>query len=293
MSPKAAAVGAYGFSVVGLAEHQSALLNPVPETWPLLTVETVTGPNPATHRYVVGDDYAEYCTLDQTGQKGGMQLIRHPLVARFTSPSGFSPDAMIHPDLGVIGAIASRWQGRHVFHAGAFVANGRAWILIGHKEAGKSSLLGQLAAREVEILADDAVVIDETGAVLIGPRCIDLREGAAARLALGTDIGLVGTRRRWRVSLPSGPAEVPLGGWVVPSWGDTIAVDAVPLAERPPLLLGHRYLEHLVPPHPAQVLSLAARPVLRFGRPRRWQVADRAADALLEAVRHADRRLVV
>ena len=148
---------------------------------------------------------------------------------------------MIHPDLGFIAAVVNRWAGREVFHAGAFLAENGAWGVLGTREAGKSSLLGQLAAKGVPVFADDALVVEDRTA-FAGPRCIDLREGAADWLQQGTDIGMVGNRRRWRVRLPAVPATAPLAGWIVPEWAEHIELRSAPAALRLTLLNASVYL---------------------------------------------------
>ncbi len=172
--------------------------------WPRLRIIRSIGPCPVERPTVIGDDWAAVRTADQTGQVGGIRVDRDPLTASLTSPGGFSDDAVIHPDLGFLAAVVNRWAGREVFHAGAFLAENGAWGVLGTREAGKSSLLGLLAAKGVPVLADDALVVEDRTA-FAGPRCIDLREGAADWLQQGTDIGMVGNRRRWRVRLPGGP----------------------------------------------------------------------------------------
>jgi hypothetical protein len=77
------------------------------------------------------------------------------------------------------------------------------------------------------------LVVDGEDA-LAGPRCFDLRAGAADHFQLGTYIGQVGTRERWRAALPPVEARTPLAGWVVPGWGDEVVVEPVTVAERLP-----------------------------------------------------------
>ena len=273
-------VGAYGLRLTGL-ESASRNLVVALDSWPQLMIERVVGPCTVKQRYFVSDEWAEYCTLDQTGQVGGVRMDREPLTVRFTSPGGFSDAAVLHPALGLIAAVANRWSGRDVFHAGAFLTNKGAWAVLGTQEAGKSSLLGHLAAKGVGIVADDAVVVDEDGLALAGPRCVDLREGAADWLGQGEDIGMVGARRRWRMHVPAVPAAVPLRGWIVPEWGDCIELEAVPAVLRLRLLYANRYLA-LPPRRPERVLDLVALPFVIFRRPRRWDSAEEAITVLMD-----------
>ena len=273
-------IGAYGLRLTGL-ESASRNLVVAPDSWPDLMIERVVGSSTLKQPYFVGDESAEFRTLDQTDQRGDVRVDREPLTVRFTSPGGFSDAAVIHPALGLVAAVANRWLGRDVFHAGAFLNGDGAWAVMGAQEAGKSSLLGHLATKGVGIVADDAVVVDKDGLVHAGPRCVDLREGAADWLGQGEDIGIVGTRRRWRMHVPAVPAAVPLRGWIVPEWGDCIELGAVPVVLRHRLLYANRYLGE-VPRRPERVLDLIALPFVIFRRPRRWESAEEATAALLD-----------
>ena len=109
-----------------------------------------------------------------------------------------TPDELVHPYLGAAASVFSRWAGREVFHAGAFICGGLAWAVVGGREAGKSSLLAALAARQLPVLADDLVITDGQDA-FCGPRTIDLR-----RPIPGSSEPVTPARgaSRWRVSLP-------------------------------------------------------------------------------------------
>ena len=272
--------GAYGLCLTGLRSVER-YLTIAPDGWPRLVVERVVGAASRLENDVfVGGEWAGYDTLDQHGQIGSVRLDRESLRARFTSPGGFSDHAMVHPNLGMIAAVTNYWLGRDAFHAGAFVTEAGAWAVLGVREAGKSSLLGQLASKGVGILSDDVVVLDE-GRVLAGPRCVDLREGAACWLGQGDDLGMVGNRRRWRVHVPQVPAAVPLRGWIVPVWADRIRFDNVPPAVRLRLLV-ESFSVWGVPRPPERLLPLIALPFLEFARPRRWEEVEAASAALLE-----------
>ena len=80
------------------------------------------------------------------GLPAGRQLLlsRGEGTATFTGPR-LSDDELVHPYLGAAASVFSRWGGREVFHAGAFVFGGLAWAVVGGREAGKSSLLAALA----------------------------------------------------------------------------------------------------------------------------------------------------
>ena len=59
-----------------------------------------------------------------------LQLDRASGRATFYGPP-LSPDMIAHPYLGPIAAGFNRWAGREVFHDGAFVAAGRAFMVLG------------------------------------------------------------------------------------------------------------------------------------------------------------------
>jgi hypothetical protein len=120
-----------------------------------------------------------------------LRLDRRAGTATFTGPP-LSPDELVHPYLGAVASIFNRWAGREVFHAGAFVAGGRAWAVVGGREAGKSTLLAALADRGVPVVADDLVV----------PASVSLGRLAAGRTrpALASDPGTLltlATRPAW------------------------------------------------------------------------------------------------
>ena len=179
-------------------------------------------------------------------------------------------------------ALAARWAGRESFHAGAILAGGGAWILLGDKEAGKSTTIADFAMHTHGVMADDLVVLDGD-AVLAGPRCIDLRATAAAHLGTGTALGVVGVRERWRLDLDSVPARAPLRGWVTLAWDTELAVDTLQGADRMLALLPFRSVR-LAPDDAEVLMRLASFPVLRLRRPRQWDALAPARERLLDAI---------
>jgi hypothetical protein len=273
--------GAYGLYLTGL-ETAARYLFDVPATWPKLAIDRVVG-TPAIREgaSTLTDDWAEFGFLDRTDRVGHARIDRDPLGARFTSPDVFDDDAMIHPGLSLIAAIASRWLGRDAFHAGAFLTKAGAWAVIGGREVGKSTTLGHLAAKGLGIVADDVLIIED-GHALAGPRCIDLREGAASWLGHGADsVVTIGQRRRWRTHVPAVPPAVPLRGWILPAWGDGVELESVAVIHRLPLLYANLALTQ-IPRYPERLLRLAALPFFTLRRPRRWETMDEAAATLLD-----------
>jgi hypothetical protein len=272
-------LGAYGLHLTGL-DTASRYLVKAPATWPQLAIERTAAPAASIDQATMNDDWAEFGVLDRSNRVGHGRIDRAPLAARFTGPAGFDDDAIIHPGLGMLAAIANRWLGRDAFHAGAFLTGDGAWAVMGAKDAGKSTTLAHLAAKGRGIVADDVLIIDN-GHAFAGPRCVDLREGAADWLGQGESINTIGERRRWRVHVPAIPPVVPLRGWILPTWGDRIELEPVPALRRLPLLYANLALTQ-IPRYPDRLLSLAALKFLVFRRPRRWEAMEEAAATLLD-----------
>jgi hypothetical protein len=167
---------------------------------------------------------------------GRLRLVRDERVIDFLTPEPLPDNALAHPFLAPAAALAAAWEGDLTFHGGAFVVDGGAWCVLGLAAAGKSSLLAVLANQGTPVLSDDLVIARADGKVPAGPRCVDLRPDVAERLGVGTDIGVVGARERWRVELPAVDAETPLAGFVDLRWAGDAACEPVPEPERARLL---------------------------------------------------------
>lgn len=211
--------------------------------------------------------------------------------ATFYGPS-ISTDQLAHPYLGVIAVIFNRWGGREIFHAGAFVAAGHAWMVLGPRTAGKSTLTAALAAAQVPILTDDLAVTDGT-TVWAGPRSIDLREALPALVLTSrpTDqtVPAVSPSRlgtRLRLTLPAVAAQWPLGGWFFLHWDDRSQVKPVALTELLGRLATMRSLR-MLPSDRTRILSLASRPAWDFRRRRDWSALPATVDTLLDTVNQA------
>jgi hypothetical protein len=262
-------LGAYGFALAGL-EGAKRLLSPVSGQRPVLEVASTT-PGWAPR--------AGALTLPLEGG-GALHLEREPLRAVFALPRPLAAEALVHPYLVPAAALAGEWHGLHAFHAGAFVAGGGVWGVVGGRGDGKSSFLLSLALRDVTVVTDDLLVSGGRD-VFPGPRAVDLREDAHRHFGLGEAMGVLGTRARWRYRLPAAPGSLPLHGWLVLEWGDGCTVTPVAPAERVALLLQQRTLPRspLAPPP-----ALLALPMLRLRRPRSWASLDAAAECALAAV---------
>ncbi len=198
-----------------------------------------------------------------------LELDRSDARATFFGPH-LSPDQLAHPYLGPVAVAFNRWAGREVFHAAAFVADAKAWVVLGPRTAGKSTLTAALSAASVEILADDIVVTDGA-TVFSGPRCIDLRdpipEDALTGSALSSGPARLGTRRR--VVLPPTLSAWPLGGWFFLGWADQLSIEPLSISAVLNMLSAGRCAPGM-PSDPGQLLTLAGFPGWVLRRPKSW-----------------------
>lgn len=265
-------LGAYGLHLPDLPEASELLLD-APDTWVSLRVE----------RHVGSGQPSEYVDADRARLRaqpdGWVEVDRADASARFHFSTPPADREMVHPYLASTASVIARWQGLQCFHAGAFVAGGRAWAVLGEKGAGKSSMLAQLALHSVPILTDDVLVVRGTRG-LAGPRCIDLRRESATALGVGEPLGVVGTRERWRV--PAGPVapEVPLGGWLTLAWG-AHAIEPLPASEALPTIFASLSLR-LEPVDPPALMELLALPAFAVRQPQRIDELGSTVDRLLE-----------
>jgi hypothetical protein len=268
--------GCYGLRVRGL-DAAASLLVKAPPAWPPLTVECTVddGAGPTTDQ--VGEERARICL--RTG--GWIGLERRPARAVFHLAVPRGAAELVHPYLAPAAALMARWLGRDAFHAGAVAIGEGAWCVIGPKGSGKSTTMAWLARRGHPVLCDDLAVVED-GAVLAGPRCLDLRADTAARLGGATPLGVIGARERWRLALGAVPPAMPLHGWFVLTWGEELAVEPVPAADRLSLLAAQRTLA-LEPARASDFLALGALPMLQLRRPPGWDSLPAAVERLLAA----------
>lgn len=269
--------GAYGLHVTGV--DAPSMMLPARPGWPRLRIVTQLGDPPVTPE-VMTADRAEL--ILKTG--GRLVVDRREAVARFTVPRPLSDDELVHPYLAPAAAVTAHWHGRLSFHAGAYVQDGGAWGLVGGRDAGKSSTLAWLSSNGHGVVADDVLVLGASKAYA-GPRSIDLRRETAEHLGLGTALGFVGTRERWRVTLPQIAGELPFRGWVFLSWNTTDSqVRRLPGSECLARLMENLGL--LVPAaDPARLLELATLPAWELARPRDWRRLDDSTACLLSMAR--------
>lgn len=265
--------GAYGFALAGPGTDHGSL--PVaPPRWPRWTLA-----------------WTERDRLDTTPPEDRFPVldggeVHVDVSARTVTVFGVpepSPSALMHPWLSFIGTVVAQRAGMISFHAGGAVRNGATWGILGAKHAGKTSTLAWLSQHGCAVTSDDLMVLD--GAVsLAGPGCLDLRAGAAEQLTMGERETLLPGRDRWRVWLPTPPAESPLAGFVWPEWSDDerSTVEELPPSMRMPILAASRaFLAETG--HERRILELAALPMLRWRRPRDFGRLEDAGHALLRA----------
>lgn len=269
--------GAYGFRIEG-PEGVDDLLGPVPDEWPTMTITQQVGEN--TSPPTVIDE--ETATIGLV-PAGSIRCVRAGCTTEYRLREALDPDALVHPYLAPAAAVHAAWIGRQSYHAAGILIDDAVWGVAGEREAGKSTLVAHLAVTGTPVLCDDLLVIDGTDA-LMGPRTVDLREGAADRLGATRHLGVTGMRDRWRLDLGPAPVRAPFAGWIYPQWADDIVVSTPTLEERLSEPARHR-AQGVVRPSPDHAMWMAKLPAIRFERPQRWDAMDEASRALLEAVR--------
>lgn len=268
--------GAWGVRFPGLA-GPAIPLNEAPPDWPEVAVDVRVHPDPE-QAAEWGPDRARHPL------RGGHQIEirREPLSVALTLARPTVAECVVAPHLTSAASTIALWAGRAAIHAGAFLHDGGAWVLLGDKEQGKSSTLGWLATSGVPIVTDDLVVCDGDD-VLAGPRCVDLRADPARHLNAGRELGVVGTRERWRIDVPACPPRTPLRGWIFLEWGPEVAVERLSPIERLSRLAPHRAIA--VPwEDPVALLDLAARPAFVWHRPKGWRTIGDSIATLLAAI---------
>jgi hypothetical protein len=268
--------GAYGVAVTGL-EAEARLLVPAGSDWP--AVRILVDPRPAdTTGTVLEEDTAHY--PDAPGVH--VAVDRRAGVASFRGAGVLTPDEIVHPRLGMLGAIYAHWlPGRMAFHAGAFVSGGRAWAVVGEREDGKSTLMAALALAGLPVLGDDTLVLEGLRC-LSGVRCVDLRPDAAVHLGICDEVVTVRRGARQRLVLRTPPPDAPLGGWLFLKWADEFAVRALPTPERVARVARRQGWHRRGVTDPERLLDVAALPAWEIGRPRDWSQLPRVVEHVRE-----------
>jgi hypothetical protein len=265
-------LGTYGLRITGL-DAAAPWMQEIGADAPRLDVEVIA--EPADDRPSrLTDDGADLRLIGQ----GRLRMTRGDDRIRLSFPSPPPAADVLHPYLAPGAALAQQWAGREALHAGAFAGRAGAALLIGGKEAGKSTTLAALAERPgIDVLADDLAVM-EAGRVLAGPRCIDLRDANA------TPRRPVRGRSRARVRLAPAPAAVPVSIVVILGWGDDVAAHTTPTQERLGELMGQRMFSARLPVDRVALLDLAAANWITLTRPRGPDGLRAATDLLASYV---------
>ena len=275
--------GAYGFRITGF-DRPEHLLVPVPPEWEgVEIVRLECGP---VRRRPDAQGVAELWWDDRevtmwTSDTDSVTLDRASMRLVLTTRRRVDDEVLSHPYLGLPLAVANRWRDRQVLHGGAVVLGGRAWCVLGTKEAGKSSTVAWFAGRDHPVLSDDLLVIDGDE-LCAAPRCVDLREPSAG--LGGIEVQLLPGRRRWRVSLGPVPSTVPLGGLVYLEWGDEARLEAVAPTDRIVALFESSVLGPSMA-DAAAYLDLATLPTWRLVRPHGLEGLDDANAQLRDLAR--------
>jgi hypothetical protein len=269
--------GAYGLRIRGVEEARELLVDADPG-WPGLEL---------TWRIGKANDEPEWVTPDRARLRlrtgGHIEIDRIAERVVFVVPRPLHAEELVHPYLAPVAAVMAHWLGRESVHAGAFVAGGGVWGVVGDRKSGKSSTLANLALDGVEIVCDDMLVLDEMTA-LAGPRMIDLREEPATRLGVGESLGFAGARERWRLRLGGVANGLELKGWIHLAWGDRLEASRLEGAERVIRLIEQRGAR--LPPATHSVLfDLASLPTWELRRPQVWESLGETADCLRELAR--------
>ncbi len=269
--------GAYGLCFDRLDPGSLDMLRPdVPPTWPYLAVTFEVGPASPADDVITRTSGVLACAFG-----GGVEVAGSPLTACFRGPRPPGPDELIHPGLAGIGIVAAARRGMVSVHAAVILGRDGAWMVLGPKGAGKSTLSGALAQRGFSILADDLAVVDH-GRVLAGPRTIDLRADAASALGLTPETTRVRLGDRQRYPGPPGPAEATLVGVVEIRTGPEVRAEQVRPAARLGVLAQHLNLPDLCPPD--QVFELCAIDYVRVHRPHHLGALPATVDEVLAIV---------
>ncbi|MBE7191253.1 MAG: hypothetical protein INR66_02070 [Gordonia polyisoprenivorans] len=268
--------GAYGLRLPDV--RQDDLVSDVPAAWPEWSL--IRRDEPEQGDVVVRVDEAS--AVLRHLPRGHSEIDRaRCLTTIFNAQQG--DQALTHPLLASTAIVTADWSGRVALHGGAFVApDGRAWGVLGDRGAGKSSLVGWCVANGMTIVTDDIIVTDGAR-VLAGPRCLDLRAGAAQHFGMGTDIGVVGRRRRWRVRTEMCAPSYPLGGWVVPQWSSGIEAHDVEVGERAATINPYRAI-FIRQQHPIAWMGVFAKRLVHFSRPQSWARIDEAMEVLIASI---------
>jgi len=150
--------------------------------------------------------------------------------------------------------------------------------VLGAKGAGKTTTLAMLAQAGHMVLSDDLTVVAD-GMAFGGPRILDLRPDAASRVDAELRTVSVRGRHRRRMTLPAGPTQVPICGWIYLQVGREVTAQPVPPADRL-ARLGQHLAHSLVTPSAVDFLTLGTLPAWSVARPLAWDVVGELVDVI-------------
>jgi hypothetical protein len=269
-------LGAYGVAVTGL-DAEGRLLAPAEPDWPVVRIHV--DPRPADSDETALDaGSARYPDV----RGGHVTVDREAGVACFRGADPPASDEIVHPRLGMLGAVYAQWlSGRTAFHAGAFVTGERAWAVVGARHDGKSTLMAALALAGVAVLGDDTLVLDGRRC-LPGARCVDLRPDTAVHLGAGERVVTVRRGDRERLFLDAPPPAATLAGWLFLSWGDGLSLRPLAAPERVARVASTQGWHRRGVTDPAELLDLASLPAWELSRPRDWALMPRVVERVRE-----------
>lgn len=266
--------GAYGLRLTGLDDDLLVQL-PVDNSWPHVRVRHGELTHLSGEVKRIGSETAEVRFLD--GSSVSMDRSRRLV----TLGTAMVPDdgRILHPLLSAIGIVFAWWDGRHAFHAGAFLdGRDRAWGVVGERGFGKSSSLAGLHQAGLRVVSDDLLVVAE-GEALAGPRCIDLRPEVATALKAKTTLVRAGARSRLTVGPVPEAAE--LHGWLFLKWGEHAEERRLKPSDLLPKLAAHRNTRSGGSP---TLLALADKEAWEITRRPRWESFQADVERLLALV---------
>jgi hypothetical protein len=270
--------GAYGFRLVPTHDLELPDLVGVEEAAESVALE-------CRHATALVDrlERTEESIVASSRESSLIEVHRDPLSITLALPNPTTPEELVHPVLTMPISILARWRGDLTLHAGCFYAGDRAWGVMGPREAGKSTMLANLAEREVPLLADDLLVFDQ-GVVHPGPSCIDLRPDVAERMPEARFLGEINDRARYRLTTPPPPSRPRLGGFFLLSWGEEerVEVTRMEASEALRVLYEQEYIGLLGPADPLKILDLLGTPMWRVERPPNWRFTEETLDRILE-----------
>jgi hypothetical protein len=272
--------GMYGVKITGLRDYES--LGTVPSTWNewSVTVDDLDESEDDRHQFADADRgllrFGDGSTADVTRMGDGGSV--HLRLARRVDEN-----LLAHPYLGAVGMFSALWGGRIPFHAGAVDIGGQAWLILATKGGGKSTTLALFDRLGYDVLSDDLAIIDTDFNVHRGPRFIDLREDSAEELGIGTCLGVLGARERWRHPIGDAPLTLPLGGIIKAEWGEH-AIEKVAGTEKVWALAGSIALSVPAPWNDLFMDVVTSTPLLRWSRPHQLSEATANIDSLIAAV---------